>query len=122
MEHTSKGLGESMKILFSGEWHYPSGGSRDFVMLGTEQECLDKYQHMAMNTLGGVDVWPRQCCDWGEIVDHTTMKQEIFLSFRRHNFSGKTGIIEVQKMIDGKMVDGSLLSISLTAITGVTDV
>jgi hypothetical protein len=37
-----------MKILFAGEDYYPSGGIGDFIMVGTEQECLAKYQEMAM--------------------------------------------------------------------------
>jgi hypothetical protein len=106
-----KDLGEYMKILFAGEWYYPSGGIRDFIMVGTEQECLAKYQEMAMMCLQGST---RYVCDWGQIADNDTMKQEISLSFdlpRLNGLSAKTGIITIEKMIDG-----SLETISLTAV------
>ena len=105
-----KDLGEYMKILFAGEWYYPSGGIGDFIMVGTEQECLAKYQEMAMMYLQGN---VRYRCDWGQIADHATMKKEISLSFDLPRFNGlsaKTGTIEIEKMIDG-----SLETISLTA-------
>jgi hypothetical protein len=102
-----KDLGEYMKILFAGEWYYPSGGIGDFIMVGTEQECLVKYQEMAMMYLQGIYKYR---CDWGQIVDHATMKQEIALSFDRDGFYAKTGTIKIEKMIDG-----SLETISLTA-------
>ena len=102
-----KDLGEYMKILFAGEWYYPSGGIGDFIMVGTEQECLAKYQEMAMMYLQGIYKYR---CDWGQIADHATMKQEISLSFDRDDFYAKTGTIKIEKMIDG-----SLETISLTA-------
>jgi hypothetical protein len=102
-----KDLGEYMKkFLFAGEWYYPSGGIGDFVMSGTEQECLTKYQEMAMMCLKGCNV----ACNWGQIIDPYTMKKEISLSFDRDDFYAKTGTIEIEKMIDG-----SLETISLTA-------
>jgi hypothetical protein len=105
-----KDLGEYMKILFAGEWYYPSGGIGDFIMVGTEQECLAKYQEMAMMYLQGSTHYG---CDWGQIADHDTMKQEISLSFDLPRFNGlsaKTGTITIEKMIDG-----SLETISLTS-------
>jgi hypothetical protein len=102
-----KDLGEYMKILFAGEWYYPSGGIGDFIMVGTEQECLTKYQEIAMMHLEGST---RYRWDWGQIVDPYTMKQEIALSFDRDDFYAKTGTIKIEKMIDG-----SLETISLTA-------
>ena len=101
-----------MKILFAGDNYYPSGGIGDFVMCGTEQECLAKYQQMAMMNLEGRMI----ACNWGQIVDPATMKQEIALSFDRDGFYAKTGTIKVEKMIDEKIVEGSLVTISLTAI------
>lgn len=90
-----KGLSEYMKkFLFAGEWYYPSGGINDFIMVGTERECLTKYHQ---------NNW-----DWGQIIDPTTMKQEIDLSF------GDDDTIEVRKMVDGKVVEVSLETISLT--------
>jgi hypothetical protein len=103
----SKGLGEYMKILFAGEDYYASGGIGDFIMVGTEQECLTKYQEMAMMYLQGSTHYR---WDWGQIVDHATMKKEIALSFDRDGFYAKTGTIKIKKMIDG-----SLETISLTA-------
>jgi hypothetical protein len=103
----SKGLGEYMKILFAGEWYYPSGGIGDFIMVGTEQECLAKYQKMAMMYLQGIYKYRRE---WGQIVDPYTMKKEISLSFDCDGFYAKTGTITIEKMIDG-----SLETISLTA-------
>ena len=100
-----------MKILFAGDDYYPSGGIGDFVMVGTEQECLAKYQRMAMTMLES----NMGLCDWGQIVDHATMKPEISLSFGRDGFYAKTGTIEVRKMIDGKVMKDSLEIISLTA-------
>ena len=110
----SKGLGEYMtKFLFVGESYYALGGIRDFVMSGTEQECLTKYQEMAMMKLQGLNI----ACNWGQIVDPFTMKQEIALSFDLPTLNGlngfyaKTGTIEIEKMIDG-----SLETISLAAV------
>jgi hypothetical protein len=100
------------KFLFVGESYYALGGISDFVMSGTEQECLTKYQEMAMMNLQGLNI----ACNWGQIVDPFTMKQEIALSFDRDGFYAKTGTIKVEKMIDKKIVEGSLVTISLTAI------
>lgn len=109
-----KGLSEYMKkFLFAGEWYYPSGGIGDFVMSGTEQECLAKYQQMAMMCVEDRSI----ACDWGQIVDPHTMKQEISLSFdlpRLNGLFAKTGTMRIEKMIDGKVVEGSLETISLT--------
>ena len=106
-----KDLGEYMKILFAGGDYYPSGGIGDFGMVGTEQECLAKYRRRAMTMLES----NMGLCDWGQIVDPATMKQEIALSFGRDGFYAKTGTITIEKMIDGKVVKGSLETISLTA-------
>ena len=99
-----------IKFLFAGESYYASGGIGDFVMHGTEQECLAKYQQMAMMKL--------ECnmgsCDWGQIVDPLTMKEEISLSFSRDSFYAKTGTMKIKKMIDEKVVEDSLVTISLT--------
>jgi hypothetical protein len=77
-------------------------------MVGTEQECLAKYQEMAMMYLQGIYKYRR---DWGQIVDHATMEKEIALSFDRDDFYAKTGTIKIEKMIDG-----SLETISLAAV------
>ncbi len=106
------------KFLFVGESYYALGGISDFVMSGTEQECLTKYQEMAMMKLQGLNI----ACNWGQIVDPFTMKQEIALSFDLPTLNGlnglyaKTGTIKIEKMIDEKIVEGSLVTISLTAI------
>lgn len=100
-----------MKILFAGG-QYPSGGISDFVMLGTEQECLTKYQQMAMMALESSRA---KACEWGQIVDHATMEPEISLLFSRPSLFSKTGTIKIKRMIDNKVVESILLTISLIA-------
>ena len=95
------------KFLFVGDNYDTLGGISDFVMSGTEQQCLTKYQEMAMMNLQGLNI----ACNWGQIVDPFTMKQEIALSFDRDGFYAKTGTIKIEKMIDG-----SLETISLAAV------
>lgn len=58
-------------MLFAGEHYYPCGGMDDFIICGTMQECMDKF-----NELVSIK---RSAWDWGQIVDHKTLKPEFEL-------------------------------------------
>lgn len=75
---------QNLKILFFGDHYYPAGGILDFAMIGTKQECLDKFREICLKSKYGVD--------WGQIADHATMELEYELKDLRQ---GKVEVKEI---------------------------